>query len=180
MLAAGVTVRLDPMTTQRSAFSAWSKLVFSVSVCGGILCVCVCVCGEGRREGGGKMLAVNWKVVHLLPSGRFSPKWIIVSKSSPRQLGSSHLFTAEHTHIPLRSCMCAVLADIRTSEVAVPSNHTVVPEVLSLTTSALLHITIAMEFKQSCVCVCAYVCVHVCVCMCVHVRIAQCNNAAMR
>ena len=99
MLAAGVTVRLDPMTTQRSAFSAWPKLVSSVSVW------CVCVCGEdgggGGRVGrvGGRCLQKTrrWYISYI-PSGRFSPKWIIVSKSSPRQLGSSHLFTAEHTH----------------------------------------------------------------------------------
>ena len=35
------------MTTQRSAFSAWPKLVSSVSVW------CVCVCGEGGGGGGG-------------------------------------------------------------------------------------------------------------------------------
>ena len=62
MLAAGVTVRLDPMTTQRSAFSAWPKLVSSMSVwCGGVV-----VCGG---EDVGKMLAEDQKVVIYLLAG---------------------------------------------------------------------------------------------------------------
>ena len=39
MSAAGVTVRLEPKATQRSAFWAWSKLVSSVSVRGRVSCV---------------------------------------------------------------------------------------------------------------------------------------------
>ena len=65
--------------------------------------MCVCVCGGGGGKGRKrweKMFTVDQKVLHLLPSGRLSPKLMIVSKSLPRQLGSSHLFTAEqeHTH----------------------------------------------------------------------------------
>jgi len=42
--AAGVTVRLEPKATQRSAFWAWSKLASRVSVRERQCCVCVCVC----------------------------------------------------------------------------------------------------------------------------------------
>ena len=104
-----------------------------------------------------------------LPSGKSCPKWMIVSKSLPRQLGSSHLFTTEqeHTisHYYTRSCSW------HTSEVVVQSHHTIVPQILSLTTHALLHITIAMKLKQSCVCMC------VCVCVCVW---RELHNATMQ
>ena len=50
------------MTTQRSAFSAWPKLVSSMSVwCGGVV-----VCGG---EDVGKMLAEDQKVVIYLLAG---------------------------------------------------------------------------------------------------------------
>lgn len=152
MSAAGVTVRLEPIARQRSAFWACSKLASRTSgedgvrnehLCHtlwatkGLLSCCWCTLGVKYEAS-----------IHNIPSGKSCPKLMIVSFNFPLHFGSSHTLPADTMshYASLESPLTDEQAVLTCEVVMVLPllSHLVISHILSLAANTLLHIAIAM------------------------------------